>query len=128
MLKKRIEFAIPYPDTKAGQKEWNKKYGLNKYWSGTHHAVRSKDAKYWHELTHTYLYKLKIPKELFTKPVSITFFWNSALDLSNEAAKAKMIEDAIKKWIIYDDNKKYVRQITHCIHDKNYIGVVVEEM
>lgn len=44
------EFRIPYPESKAGQKQWAKDYGMNAYYAGKHWSIRKRDAEYWHWL------------------------------------------------------------------------------
>lgn len=62
---------------------------------------------------------------MFKVPVKITFYWNDNLDCSNHAYMAKMIEDALKGWVIEDDNRKHVIGIHHEFHKENYIKVEV---
>ena len=76
-----IVFEIKYPDSPAGQREWNRRYGLNAYYSGKHYAVRRKDANYWHELTVIALLQSKVEQKLFEKPVKITFYWDDNLEI-----------------------------------------------
>ena len=122
-----MKFKIPYPPTKAGKSQWAKEYGLNAYWAGKHWAKRKADAEYWHCLVHAELRKQGIKPRIAKNPVSITFRWNDRLDLSNHAAMSKMIEDAVKGWIIQDDSRKWVQEIRHIWHDENYIEVEIKE-
>ena len=69
--------------------------------------------------------KKKIPKNPVNYPVKIIFYWDDRCDLSNESYVAKMIEDALKGWVIVDDSKRYVKSIHHEIHDKHCICVEV---
>ena len=121
-------FTIPYPTTPEGRKKWNKEYGTNAYYAGKHWAKRREDAEYWHAMTRHYMRERKVRTRPFNRPVTITFYWNDRLDLSNHAVMAKMIEDAMKGVLIKDDSRKYIASIRHCWHTKNYIGVVVEEV
>lgn len=123
-----MKFLIPYPPTKAGRSQWSKEYGLNAYWAGKHWAKRKADADYWHRLVHTELRRQGIKPRLFKNPVSITFRWNDRLDLTNHAAMAKMVEDAIKGWIIQDDSRRWVHEIHHLWHEENYIEVEIKEV
>lgn len=123
-----MKFIIPYPSTKAGRSKWSKEYGLNAYWSGKHWAKRKADAEYWHRLVHAELRRQGIKPRLFKNPVTITFRWNDRLDLTNHAAMSKMIEDAVKGWIIQDDSRRWVREIHHLWHEENYIEVEIKEV
>ena len=121
------EFIIPYPSTKAGKSEWNKRYGLNAYYSGKHYAVRKKDADYWHTMTMAELRRQKIKKAPCESPVIITMYFNDNMDCSNHAVIFKMIEDSIKGIIIKDDNRKCVVGNEIYFHDKDYIRVVIRK-
>jgi hypothetical protein len=121
-----ISFTIPYPSTKAGKTDWNRRYGLNPYYSGKHWSERKKDAEYWHYLVRSELRKLE-KRSMLRSPVVITFYYNDNLDLSNHAAMAKMIEDALKGVIIEDDSRKHVKGIEHYFHGEDFIRVVIKE-
>ena len=122
-MKKYLEFSVPYPTTQRGKAHWCREYGLNAYYAGKHWARRRADAEYWHALVRAHL-----PKErMFGVPVVITFYFNDNLDISNHAAIAKMIEDAMKGRIIEDDSRKYVIGHEYYFHDGNFIGVTVRE-
>ena len=123
-----IRLTIPYPKSKAGMTAFCKAYGLNAYWSGKHPKARARDAKYWHELTHAMLFKQGIQKSFFNKPVVINFYWNDGMDCTNHTAIGKMVEDALKGWVIKDDSRKYVQGVCHWFHDKDYILVEVTEI
>lgn len=109
-------------------KDYAKRFGMNSLYSGRHWAVRSQDAGYWHGVVQAALRRQKIRKAPFPGPVRITFYWADRLDLSNEAYAAKMIEDALKGWVIVDDDKKYVRSIHHEINSGKGIVVEVREL
>lgn len=119
---------IDYPKSAAGKKQWNKYYGTNAYWAGKHHAVRTKDARYWHELTWAAMAKAQCRKHPFEKPVVITFLWNDNLDLDNHSMMAKMIVDALKPRIIANDSRKYVHGIEHYWHEHPYIKIIIQEV
>jgi hypothetical protein len=122
-----ISFTIPYPSTKAGKTDWNKRYGLNAYYSGKPWQVRKKDVDYWHWLVISELKRQGIQQQMLRSPVVITFYYNDNLDLSNHAAMAKMIEDALKGVIIEDDSRKHVKGIEHYFHGEDFIRVVIKE-
>ena len=119
---------IPYPKTDAGKKEWNKKYGLNAYYSGKHHSQRAEDARYWHALTRAAMSKAQVRRRPFDKPVIITFCWNDRLDLDNHSIMSKMIIDALKGRLINDDTRRWVKGIEHYWHDADYIKVIIQEV
>lgn len=123
----KFSFIIPYPTTKAGKTEWNKRYGLNAYYSGKHWSVRKKDAEYWHYIVRSELHRQYSKLSLLRSPVVITFYYNDNLDLSNHACIAKMIEDALKGVIIEDDSRKHVKGIEHYFHGENFIKVIIKE-
>ena len=122
-----ISFTIPYPSTKAGKTDWNKRYGLNAYYSGKPWQVRKKDVDYWHWLVISELKRQGIQQQMLRSPVVITFYYNDNLDLSNHACIAKMIEDALKGVIIEDDSRKHVKGIEHYFHGEDFIRVVIKE-
>lgn len=119
---------IYYPKSSAGKKQWNKLYGTNAYWSGKHHAKRTEDARYWHALTWAAMSAAHVRKRPFDKPVVITFLWNDNLDLDNHCIMAKMIVDGLKKHLINDDTRRWVRGIEHYWHDEDYIEITVSEI
>lgn len=123
-----ISFKIDYPKTPEGKREWNKRYGLNAYYSGKHHAVRMKDARYWHDLTAVYLAKANVRKEPFNNPVCVKFYWNDNLDLDNHAIMGKMILDALKGRLIHDDSRRWVKSIEHAWHDEDFIEIYLSEV
>lgn len=119
---------IPYPASDEGRKAWNREYGLNAIYAGKHWARRKNDAQYWHTLVQAAVNRDCSSNRIFDKPVTITFFWNDALDLSNHAYMAKMIEDALKGRLIQDDNRKWVKGWDHRWHDGQSIVVTLKEI
>ena len=103
---------IDYPPTAAGKKQWNKRYGTNAYWAGKHHAAMN---------------KAHVRKKPFEKPVLITFLWNDSLDLDNHSMMEKMIVDGLKKKLINDDSRRWVKGIEHYWHDEKCIKVIIRE-
>lgn len=122
---KSICFSIPYPDTKRGKLDWNRRFSLNAYWSGKHPMQRSRDAKYFHALTMEGLKAAKVKRDMFVVPVEVIFRWDDRLDCDNHSAMGKMILDALKKSIIQDDNPRWVRRVTHEFWDGGCVGVEV---
>lgn len=124
----KVSFIIPYPTTKAGKTDWNRRYGLNAYYSGKPWQARKKDVDYWHWLVISELKRQGIRQQILRSPVVITFYYNDNLDLSNHACMAKMIEDALKGIIIEDDSRKHVKGIEHYFHGEDFIRVIVREV
>lgn len=120
-----ICFTIPYPPTKAGRTAWNKRYSLNAYWSGKPYYQRNKDAREIHILTLLSMRKSKIQKNLVEYPVEVRFFWDDGLDADNHSALGKMILDAMKGHIFQDDNRKWVKRVSHEFWDGGEIMVEV---
>ena len=106
-----VTFTIPYPPQKQ-RSAFFRRYGLNAYYTGKHWAQRKKDAEELHELTVLSMKKAKIRKEPLQFPVKLVFRFNDRLDCSNHAILVKIIEDAMKGWIIKDDSRRYVKSIT----------------
>lgn len=123
-----IRLTIPYPKTKAGMSAFCKRFSINAYYAGKHWRKRKEDADYWHLTTRAALLSQKIPKSPATKPVLINFYWNDGMDCTNHAAIGKMVEDALKGWVIKDDSRQYVRGVFHQFHDGDCIIVEVTEI
>lgn len=121
-------FRIPYPESKAGQKQWAKDYGMNSYYAGKHWSVRKRDAEYWHWLVRAAMNEQNVRRAPFKKPVIVIFRWNDRLDIDNHAVMGKMIVDAMKGRVIEDDNRRWVKGVCHYFHDENYIAVEVREV
>lgn len=104
------------------------KYSLNKIYAGRHHHLRRQDADYWHRLVQAELMGQRIPHDQFTGPVKIHFEWPGRLDLDNYAYIRKMVIDAIKGWLIVDDTKRYVAELSEKPTSGNAITVTVTEL
>ena len=89
------------------------KLSLNSIYSGKKWYTRQNQANKIHELVRNELINQRVPRKLFENPARIEFYWNSLLDLDNHGYIAKLIIDGIKGYLIYDDSKKYVREIYH---------------
>ena len=112
-MKQRFEIPL-----KITSKDW----GLNKIYSGVHWNVRSKDKDYITTLVRSIIGIQKT----FEREVSIKMSFNSGLDVSNHAYLFKMIEDALVKCkVINDDTDKYVKSIT-IEKQKEFKGIIVE--
>lgn len=127
-MPKTVQFKIDYPPTKAGKSYWNKKFGLNAYYSGKPWQARKRDADYWHTITLAAI-RQQIERPVpFEKPVTIEAYFNDNLDASNHAAELKMIEDSLKGILIADDNRKYVKGVSMFFHNEEHILVRIKEI
>lgn len=118
-----IEFTIPYPERKS---EWSRRFGLNSYYSGKHWSIRKRDADYFHKIVRVALKKSHIRPVLFSSPVYMYFYFNDRLDCSNHAVYVKLIEDALKGYLIADDSRKFVKGIWVTFHNENCINVKIK--
>lgn len=108
-----IRFDIPYPPTKKGKSAFCRRFGLNAYYSGKHWAQRKKDADELHALTLAALKQARVRRGMVRGPVSITFAWDDGLDIDNHAAIAKAVVDALKGYLLPDDDHRWYRQVIH---------------
>lgn len=106
-------FEIPYPPTKRGKAAWNKRFGLNAYYAGKHWSQRKRDAEELHSLALWSMKKAHIRKQFVKGPVEVIFRWNDGLDVDNHAAMGKAFLDAMKGYILPDDNREWVRKVSH---------------
>lgn len=120
-----IRFEIPYPPTRKGMTEWNKRYTLNAYWAGKPYHARNRDAKEIHDLSALSMRKAGVRRTLLDYPVEVWFYWNDGLDADNHSALGKMILDAMKGTILHDDNRKWVKGVHHVFWDGKDILVEV---
>lgn len=118
-------FYIPYPGNKSA---FCKQFGMNAYWAGKHWSKRKQDAQQMHETVRACLLKSRIPKKVFERPARITFWHNDRMDIDNHAAIEKLIADAIKGWILQDDNRRFYVERVSRFWDENCIRVTVEEV
>jgi len=114
-----IKFTIPL--------KVNAEYGLNKVYAGVHWSKRKKQAEEIHELVYYSMKEQKIPKKLYKKPVSITIYWDTRLDLDNTAYMRKMIIDGLKGYLIKDDDRRYVKELIDRFNNENKIKIEVKE-
>ena len=73
------------------------------------------------------LVKNKVPKTLFDTSISVEFHWHSKLDLDNHGYAAKLIIDSLKGYVIKDDTKKYITQITHRFWGSKGVKLIIKE-
>ena len=122
-----LRFTIPYPPTKKGKAGFCRRYGLNAYYAGKHWSARKRDADELHWLTRSAMRRCGIRETLLQKPVEITFRWNDGLDIDNHAVLGKAIVDAMKGYILRDDNRRCVKKISHEFWDGESVEVEVRE-
>ena len=108
-----IRFSIPYPPTKQGKSDFCRRFGLNAYYAGKHPMARRLDAEELHQMAVLSMRKAGIQRRLVTDPVEVRFFWHDGLDADNHAVIGKAFLDAMKKYILPDDNRKWVRKVSH---------------
>lgn len=108
-----MRFKIQYPPTKKGKAAWNKRFGLNAYYSGKHWPARKRDAEDLHMIARAAMKRSGIRNELVTFPVQVKFFWDDNLDIDNHAVLGKAIVDAMKGYILPDDNRRWLKRVTH---------------
>ena len=78
-------------------------------------------------MVHAELLRQKIRKRPLKCPVEVWFWWDDRLDIDNHALMGKMTVDALKGWLIEDDNKKYFAAVHHGFWDEGKIGVEIRE-
>lgn len=124
----KVSFDIPYPPTEKGKAAWNKRYGLNAYYAGKHWAQRKKDAEELHALALLAMRKAHIRRQMVSQPVEIRFYWNDRLDVDNHAAMGKAFVDAMKGYLLPDDNRQWFHRVIHEFWDGDAIRVEVKEL
>jgi len=120
-----MTFTISYPKTKAAMSAFCKRYGLNAIYSSKFWAKRSKDKDYWHQLVKAELMRQKVFCKPYDNPVSISFWWNDRLDIDNHAYMGKLITDGMKGYLIYNDDRRFVKEVRHKFYDGDCITVEV---
>ena len=117
-----ISFEIPMTKKEIG------KYSLNRFYStNIHWRTRKEIADYWHSLVQCTMYANKIPRMLFEKPVKITIYYNSNLDIDGHGVISKLIVDSMKGYLITDDTRKYFVNLEQEFWNGNGIKVEVIE-
>ena len=119
-----IEFTVPYPARKSA---WTKRYGFNAYWAGKKPCVRSADARDLETFVRLCLRQQGVPVRLCEKPGSISFWHNTRMEVDNQSAIEKMTVDAIKGWLLRNDDRRHYREKHSFFHDENYMRVVISD-
>ena len=120
-----IAFTINYPPTKAGMIAWNQRFSLNAYYAGKHFQARKRDADELHFITVAAMKRARIRRELVRYPVEVRFYWDDRLDADNHAVIGKDVVDAMKGWILPDDNRKWFKKVSHEFWEGGKIRVEV---
>lgn len=94
--------------------EWglNEIYSQAKFW-----AVRKRQAEQMHMIVKAAIRKKDRNVKPFKKPVIITIWYDSRLDIDNHGYLAKLLIDGMKGVLIEDDNRKHVRGLCQFFHD-----------
>lgn len=114
-----MKFELVYPEN------FGKKYSTNKYYEGKNIHARNRDKDDWHGWVWEALYRMKVPKIPVDYPVELVFSFDDRLDCSNHSIVAKMIEDALKGWVIQDDTRKWVKRVVYEFNHQKKIIVEV---
>ena len=69
--------------------------------------------------------KAHIRKQFVKGPVEVIFRWNDGLDVDNHAVMGKAFLDAMKGYILPDDNREWVRKVSHEFWENESIQVEV---
>lgn len=120
-----LSFEIPYPPTKAGKTAWNRRFGLNAYYAGKHYQQRKRDAEELHALAVACMRRARIRKTMVRGPVEVRFYWDDNLDCDNHAVIGKAVVDAMKGYLLPDDNRRWVRKVSHQFWEGQKIRVEV---
>lgn len=108
----------------------SKEFGMNELYSQSKHwSERKRQAQQIHMLVKSQIRKADRNAKPFDKPVVVTIWYNTRLDIDNHGYLAKLIIDGMKGILIRDDDRKNVKGIRQYFHgyDKGRIYVEVEE-
>jgi hypothetical protein len=82
--------------------------GLNKMYAGMNWRDRKELVDYWHMLTYASMSQCKVPRTILQHRVEIEIYVDSALDIDNHGALAKLIIDGMCDYILEDDSRGYI--------------------
>lgn len=122
-----IRFTIPYPPEKAAKTKFLRTYSLNAYYSGKHWGQRKQEMDAWHMAVLCAMKNARLRKEPVKGPVEITFRWDDGLDIDNHAVLGKAVVDALKGYVIQDDNPRRFRRVSHEFWRGGCVAVEIEE-
>lgn len=123
-----IRFDIQCPKGGKARTIWNRRFGLNAYYTGKSWPERKRDAEELHMIARAAMHKAGIKAAVFDRPVEIRFFWADRLDIDNHAVLGKAFVDAMKGYILADDSPRHYQKVTHQFWDGDCIRVEVEEL
>lgn len=118
-----VEIRIPYPRNKS---QFCKAYGLNAYYAGMHWAQRKQNADRMHDTVTAVLAQEHIGRMPFARPVRITFWHNDRMDVDNHAIVEKLIVDALKGWLITNDDRRFYVERVSKFHADDCVRVRIE--
>lgn len=122
-----ISFEMDYPAGKKAKQAFCQRFGLNAYYAGKHWTARRRDAEQLHAMAEAAMRKAGIFGHMFDSPVRVRFLWDDGLDVDNHAVFGKCVVDAMKGNIIRDDNRKWLKAVTHEAWDGGSIRIEIEE-
>lgn len=94
--------------------------------SGKHWAKRKNDKDYWQYLILNALRVNKIPKQPLDMAVTANFKWNDGLDIDNHTYMGKMIIDALVGHVLVNDNRKWLKGVSHEFHNENWLEIEIK--
>ena len=71
------------------------------------------------------MHKAGIRNRMLDRPVKVRFYWDDGLDCDNHAVLGKAFLDAMKGYILPDDNRKWVKMVSHEFWDGGAIKVEI---
>lgn len=103
--------------------EWgmNAVYSQRKHWS-----ARKRQAEMVHLMVRAAIRQQVRPVKQFPKPVIVTIWFNSRLDVDNHGFLSKLIIDGMKGLLIEDDDRKHVAGLEQYFHDDDPNDIFVE--
>ena len=118
-----VELRIPYPRNKS---QFCKNFGLNAYYAGMHWAQRKQNADRMHDTVTAVLAQEHISRMPFEKPVRITFWHDDRMDVDNHAIVEKLVVDALKGWLLTNDDRRFYVERVSKFHADGCIRVRIE--
>lgn len=87
---------------------------------------RMRQAEMVHLMVRAAIRKQVRPVNQFPKPVIVTIWFNSRLDVDNHGFLSKLIIDGMKGLLIEDDDRKHVAGLEQYFHDDDPNDIFVE--
>ena len=88
-------------------------------------ASTEADAEELHMIARAAMHKAGIRNRMLDRPVKVRFYWDDGLDCDNHAVLGKAFLDAMKGYILPDDNRKWVKMVSHEFWDGGAIKVEI---